>query len=117
MTDDGDNDNRKQELRSGRPVVLDEHRGLTAQKEIDARRLRSHVRADQDELKRSQAALSDHLFSKPAETWSEVAEKCRYILRLFAMTGEAQNPRYKQLVADALEDLARLQTGESTPTR
>ena len=94
---------------SGDPaIVLDEHRGLRARQDADARRLRSAVRADQDTLRENQAALEKHLFAGPATTWPQAAEKACYLLRLFAATGEAQDPRYKQLIEDVMQDLHRL---------
>lgn len=89
-------------------VVLDEHRGLKARQDADTRRLRSAVRADQDTLRDNQAALEKHLFAGPATSWSQAAEKACYVLRLFAATGEAQDPRYKQLIEDVMQDLHRL---------
>ncbi len=115
MADDGDNDNGNPEIGPAPPVSLDKHRGLRAQKEIERRRMRTHIRADQDELRKTRASLEEHLFARPAATWSEAADKCRYILGLFATTGEAQDPRYKLLISGALEDLARLQADEAKP--
>jgi len=89
-------------------VVLDEHRGMTAQKETDARRHQSGVQADQAALRQEQASLERQLFSGPAASWTEAADKAAYLLRLFAATGEAQDPRYKQLIEATLEDLQRL---------
>ncbi|HVO03832.1 MAG TPA: hypothetical protein VMT54_16645 [Candidatus Cybelea sp.] len=101
-----DNDNRQQD--DPRPVVLDEHRGLVAQRDIDARRQQTAVHADHEALRERQALLEKHLFANPATTWMEAAEKCAYLLDLFAQTGEGQDPRYKHLILDALEDLNRL---------
>jgi len=106
-----DNDNKDQKHADGPPLVLDEHRGMNAQKEIEARRQRSAVRADLDAVRESQAALERHLFARPAATWSEATEKAAYLLRLFAATGDAQDPRYKQMIGDVLEDLQRLNAG------
>jgi hypothetical protein len=89
-------------------VVLDEHRGLRARQDADARRLRSAVRADQDVLRENQAMLEKHLFAGPATTWPQAAEKACYLLRLLAATGAAQDPRYKQLIEEVMQDLHRL---------
>ena len=97
-----ENDNEKP------TVKLDEHRGLTAQRDTDARRHQSDVRADQDAVREGQHQLEKHLFAGPASTWAEAAEKSAYLLRLFAATGEAQDPRYKQLIEDTIADLQRL---------
>jgi len=117
---DGDrvlNDNDKQQAAGGPTLVLDEHRGMTAQKEIESRRQQSAVRADQDALRESQTALEKHLFARPAATWPEAVEKAAYLLRLFAATGDAQDPRYKQMIADALQDLQRLDADTPKPER
>jgi len=47
-------------------------------------------------------------FAAPAASWSEAAEKVRYPLKLFAATPAAQDPRRQTLVANVLDDLARL---------
>ena len=101
-----DNDNREQG--DPPPVVLDKHRGLFAQKDIDARRQQTAVHADHEALRERQALLEKHLFARPAATWTEAAEKCAYLLDLFAQTGEGQDPRYKHMIAETLEDLKRL---------
>ena len=97
-----DNDNKKP------PVVLDEHRGMASQKETDARRHRSEVEADQAALRHSQAELEKFLFAVPAANWPDAAKKALYLLRLFAATTEARDPRLKHLIDDATVDLNRL---------
>lgn len=109
----GDNDNG--DSAGGPTVVLDEHRGLRAQRDTDARRNQSAVRADQDALRENQASLEKHLFAGPATGWLQAAEKTSYLLRLFAATGEGQDPRYKQLIEDALNDLERLAAKAKQP--
>jgi hypothetical protein len=89
-------------------VNLDAHRGLHAQKDTDARRHQSGVRADQEAVRQGQEILEQQLFAGPAKTWAEAAEKSVYLLGLFAATGEAQDPRYKQLIEATIADLQRL---------
>jgi len=110
---DNDNENPSPEP----AVVLDGRRGLRAQKETNRRRQRSAVRADQDAVRDSQASLEKHLFAGPATTWLQAAEKTAYLLRLFAATGAAQNPRYKLLIEEALDDLQRLADNSKEPAR
>lgn len=98
-----DNDNENPPV-----VVLDEHRGLVAQKATDERRHASDVQADQDALRRSREELENVLFAAPAQNWSQAVERAAYLLRQFAVTVEAQDPRYKQMIAGVLDDLARL---------
>jgi hypothetical protein len=91
------------------PVELDERRGLAAQKATEIRRQRLHeFEADQAALQRRQEALEKLLLAAPAETWPEAAAKAQYLIKLFAATPEAQDPRRKELIAHALEDLSRL---------
>jgi hypothetical protein len=55
-----------------------------------------------------QEELEKLLLAAPAETWPEAAAKAQYLIRLFAATPEAQDPRRKELIAHALDDLTRL---------
>lgn len=114
---DGENENDNRQTPQDPTVVLDAHRGLMAQKATDARRHQSAVRADLDAVRAGQASLEKHLFAGPATGWPQAAEKADYLLRLFANTGEGQDPRYKQLIEDALSDFARLagKAKESAP--
>ena len=91
------------------PVDLDAHRGIAAQKETDIRRQRLHeFEADQAALRHRQEELEQLLLAAPAENWPEAASKAQYLLHLFAATPEAQDPRRKELIAHALDDLTRL---------
>jgi hypothetical protein len=101
-----DNDNKTP------PVLLDEHRGMASQKATDARRHRSGVEADQAALRDSRAELEKFLFAAPATNWLEAAKKALYLLRLFATTADARDPRLKQMIEDTAADLNRL-SGES----
>jgi hypothetical protein len=103
-----DNDNQKP------PVVLDEHRGMAAQKATDARRSETEVHADQEALRQGQLSLEQHLFAGPATTWAVAAEKAAYLLRLFAASAEGQDPRYKRLIEDVVEDFRKLGGAGST---
>jgi hypothetical protein len=91
------------------PVDLDEHRGMAAQKATEVRRQRLHeFQVDQASLRRRQEELEALLLAAPAETWPEAAAKAQYLIQLFAATPEAQDPRRKELIAHALDDLNRL---------
>lgn len=94
---------------TGDPVDLDEHRGMAAQKATELRRRQMQdFHAQQEALKRRQQELEKQLLAAPAESWPEAAAKAQYLIRLYAATAEGQDPRRKQLIAHALEDLARL---------
>ena len=90
------------------PITLDRHRGMVAQKATDIRRLIAEVEANEKSLRDRQAELEAQLVAAPATTWPEAAEKARYLLGLLASTAVAQDPRRKMLIANVLEDFARL---------
>ena len=90
------------------PVELDKHRGMAAQRATDLRRQLHEIEADQAALKQRQGALETFLNAAPATTWAEAAERACYLLRLFAATPEAQDPRRRQLIASVVDDLKRL---------
>src|SRR4030095_8383393 len=104
-----DNDNETS------PVVLDEHRGMASQKETDARRNRSEVEADQAALQRGRAELEKFLFAAPAADWPGAAQKALYLLRLYAATPDARDPRLKHLIDDAAAHLQPLIDGIAGP--
>jgi hypothetical protein len=90
------------------PIELDEHRGMKAQKDTEIRRRLHEVQVDQAALQERQAELEKFLIAAPAVTWAEAAAKARYLIQLFAGTGEAQDARRQKLIANVLEELTRL---------
>jgi hypothetical protein len=90
------------------PVDLDHHRGMAAQKATEIRRRLQEVHADQKALERRQDEFETFLLGAPATTWPEAAAKARYLIQLYAATPDARDPRRQQLIASALEELARL---------
>ena len=91
------------------PVDLDERRGMVVEKATEVRRQQLHdFQANQAALRRQQEELEKLLLAAPSETWLEVAAKAQYLIQLFAATPEAQDPRRRELIAHALDDLARL---------
>lgn len=89
-------------------VVLDQHRGMAAQKATDERRTSSAVEADQETLRRGRAELEEVLFAGPARGWPDVAERAAYLLKQYAEEPQAQDPRYQRMISDVLDDLTRL---------
>ena len=71
--------------------------------------------SDREALRRRQEELEVQLLASPAETWTEAASKAQYLIRLYAMTPEAQDARRKKLIERALGDLARLIDREASP--
>lgn len=97
-----------------KPISLDEHRGMAAQRATAIRRARHEVEADQAALRRRQTEFEKLLGAAPASCWAEAAEKARYLIQLFAATAEARDPRRRQLIAAVLDDLERLAADAAT---
>src|SRR5918995_4719737 len=90
------------------PIVLDEHRGMAAQRATEIRRRLSEVEADQAALRGRRTELEKFLVAAPASTWPEAAEKARYLIGLLAQTSIARDPRRQKLIAGVLDDFVRL---------
>jgi len=90
------------------PVNLDSHRGMTAQRETDIRRLTAGVKTQEDDLRARQAELETNLLAQPASSWPEAAAKASYLLEILAGTPAALDPRRQKLIAAVLEDFERL---------
>jgi hypothetical protein len=91
-----------------KPVDLDEHRGMAAQRDTEIRRRLSGVKADQAAVRARQDELEGFLLATEATTWQEAAAKARYLIQLYAETPEGQDPRRQKLIASAIADLDRL---------
>jgi hypothetical protein len=91
-----------------KPVNLDQHRGMSAQKATDLRRLRAEVEANEQALRLRQEELESQLIAAPASDWHEAAEKARYLLKLFAASPGGLDPRRRRLIDAVLEDFDRL---------
>jgi hypothetical protein len=89
-------------------IDLDERRGMAARKATDLRRLLANVEANEKALRLRQDELEAHLIAAPAANWCEAAEKARYLLKLFAASLAAQDPRRQKLIAAVLDDFERL---------
>jgi hypothetical protein len=98
---------------SDEPIVLDQHRGMAAQKATEIRRRLVEVKADQAALRERQGELERVLAAAPAQTWLEAAEKARYLIDLFAATAQGQDPRRRRLIESVIDDFKRL--SEATP--
>jgi hypothetical protein len=97
------------------PIVLDDRRGAAAQEATEIRRRLFKVEADQRTLRERRTELEKFLAAAPAQTWSEAADKARYLIGLFALTSPGRDPRRRKLIASVLEDFARL-AGEPAVT-
>lgn len=90
------------------PAVLDEHRGMAAQKATEIRRHLAEVEVQQKALLERQAELERFLLAAPSLTWADAAEKARYLITLFADTPAGRDPRRQKIIAGVLEDFERL---------
>src|SRR4051794_3876934 len=97
------------------PVVLDEHRGMAAQKATEIRRLPAEVEAQRAAQRQRQAELERHFLAAHSTTWEEAAEKAHYLINLLADTPEGQDPRRQKIIAGVLDDFARLSGGPAGP--
>jgi hypothetical protein len=95
-----------------KPVELDQHRGMAAQKATGLRRLLADVEANEKQLRLRQDELEAHLMAAPATSWQEAAEKARYLLNLFAASLASQDPRKRRMIEAVIADFKRL-AGES----
>lgn len=91
-----------------KPVDLDQHRGMAAQKATELRRLLAEVAANEQALRTVQDQLEAQLIAAPASTWEEAADKVRYLLSVFAATPSGQDPRRQTLIKAVLDDFSRL---------
>ena len=91
-----------------KPVDLDLHRGMAAQKVTELRRLVAEVAANESQLRATQEELEMQLIAAPAVTWEDAADKARYLLSIFAATQSGQDPRRKILIKAVLDDFGRL---------
>jgi hypothetical protein len=91
-----------------KPIGLDHHRGMAAQKATDLRRLLAEVAANEQALRMTQDDLETQMIAAPASTWQEAADKARYLLSVFATTPSGQDPRRQTLIKAVLDDFSRL---------
>src|SRR3981189_928442 len=73
-----------------KPVDLDEHRGMVAQKKTEIRRRLHEVQADQAALGARQEELERFMLATEATSWPEAAAKARYLIQLYAATPDGQ---------------------------
>jgi hypothetical protein len=95
-----------------KPLDLDKHRGMAAQKATDIRRVLAEVENNARDLRDQQASLENHLLTVSAASWPEAAAKARYVLNLYAASLGPDDTHHRDLVAAVLADFARL-SGES----
>ena len=95
-------------LVSDKPLDLDEHRGMAAQKATDLRRVLAEAENTARELRDCQKVLENQLLSVPAASWPEAAAKARYVLNLYAAALAPSDTHHRDLVTAVFADFARL---------
>jgi hypothetical protein len=93
---------------SDKPLDLDKHRGIAAQKATDIRRALAEVENHARDLRERQGVLEQDLLSVPAASWPEAVAKARYILNLYAASLAPADTHHRDLVAAVFADFARL---------
>jgi hypothetical protein len=91
-----------------KPLDLDRHRGIAAQKATDIRRVLAAVENNARELRDSQAAVESQLLSAPAVSWPDAAAKARYVPNSYAAGLAAHDTHHRDLVTAILADFDRL---------
>ncbi|MBR1130424.1 hypothetical protein [Bradyrhizobium iriomotense] len=91
-----------------KPVELDKHRGMAAQKATDLRRVLAEVESNVRQLREREADLENRLMTVPAASWPEAAVKARYLLNLYAASLPVEDTRHRALVGALFDDFARL---------
>jgi hypothetical protein len=64
---------------SDKPLDLDKHRGMAAQKATDIRRILADAENNAKNLRERQRVLENELLSAPAASWPEAAARARYV--------------------------------------
>jgi len=103
---------RRQRAMTEKPLDLDKHRGMAAQKATDIRRVLAEVESNARDLRNQQATLENHLLTVAAASWPEAAAKARYVLNLYAAGLAPDDTHHRDVVAAVLADFARL-SGEN----
>ena len=91
-----------------KPLELDKHRGMAAQKATDIRRILAEVENNARDLRDRQTVMENQLLSSPAASWPEAAAKARYVLNLYAADLAAADTHHRDLVEAVLADFVRL---------
>jgi hypothetical protein len=91
-----------------KPLDLDKHRGVAAQKATNLRRALAGRQVNAKDLRDQQLHFESQLLLVPAVSWQDAAAKARYVLNLYAAGLTREDTHHRDLVAAILEDFARL---------
>jgi hypothetical protein len=93
---------------SDKPLDLDRHRGMAAQKATDIRRALADVENNARQLREREGVLESQLLSVEAASWPEAAAKARYVLNLYVAGLAPGDAHHRDLVAAVFADFTRL---------
>ena len=95
-------------LVTDKPLDLDRHRGMAAQKATGIRRVLADAESNARDLRDREAAVESQILSTPAASWPEAAAKARHVLNSYAAGLEAHDTYHRDLVTAVLADFDRL---------
>src|ERR1700742_3196332 len=95
-------------LVNDKPLDLDKHRGMAAQKATDIRRALVEIENNARQLRERQEALESQLIAVDATSWPEAAAKARYVLNLYAAELPPADTHHRDLIAAVFADFVRL---------
>lgn len=100
---------------TNRPIDLDARRTAEGKQDSEFRRRAVNTdAAHEDGGWIKETAIDTAMLAGPADTWTEAIEKTRFLLRRYAATHDALDPRLQKLIKRALGDLDRLNEREET---
>jgi hypothetical protein len=99
---------RARRVTEKKPLDLDKHRGMAAQKATDIRRILADVENNARELRDRRGMIESQLLSAAAASWPEAAAKARYILNLYAAGLAPSDSHHRDLVTAVLADFDML---------
>ena len=91
-----------------KPLDLDRHRGMAAQKATGIRRVLADVESNARDLRDREAAVESQILSTPATSWPEAVAKARHVLNSYAAGLAAHDTHHRDLVTAVLADFDRL---------
>src|SRR5277367_3978175 len=93
---------------SDKPLDLDKHRGMAAQKATDIWRALAEVENNATQLRERQTVVESQLLSVQAASWPEAAAKARYVLSLYAAGLAPGDAQHRDLIAAVFAGVTRL---------
>jgi hypothetical protein len=102
-------------MTSDPPIELDSRRGAAGVMGAEMRRsVSAPATAAREAAEQHGAEMERRLGASPAVTWTEAGELALYLLKTFATSMDARDPRCAALIARSITDLSRLAEAEPT---